>query len=148
MDIFLQGQKGIYITFRLPQKCQTSPQEAARSWARECTWAMVWTYQLPNLLHTVFLLLSCADMAMVKLHSMWCYSQWPRASAEDVAKIGGGHGNSPCMSSLIGHSAEECAKILSPDVVRKTQTAYCLHPVLKCLHVFISQHLAEMIYVY
>lgn len=57
-----------------------------------------------------------------------------------------GRARADCTSSTTGDGAEERARMLPPGRVRKTQTSYCLHPMLKCLRAFSLQHLAEVTY--
>lgn len=58
-----------------------------------------------------------------------------------------GTARADCTSSPTDNGAEEHAKILLLDRVRRTQTSYCLHSMLERLCAFSWQHLAERMYI-
>lgn len=150
IDMFSKWQVGVCIAFRLLQKCQTSPQETAvESGPRSAPG--LWCEPINCIIYFIlyfssFLVLTqwwwtCAACDATASGPEPVLRKWQRL--EEAA----GTTHADCMSSPIGNSAEERAKILSPDRVRKSQTSYCLHPMLKCLCAFSLQHLTEIIYI-
>lgn len=126
----------------------TPGRSCRRVWAERGTSALVWA-------------VSCIIHLTLCFSSFLTLTWWRWTCAACGAAAGGpepvlrtwqrweeavGTARADCTSSTTGDGAEERARMLPPGRVRKTQTSYWLHPMLKCLCAFSLQHLAEVTY--